>query len=64
MRRVRYHRYGGPDVLRLEEGQPEAGMTAYQAVGDASRLHPGQAVFINGCLGGVGRDTGRRSPYA
>nr|BFF16620.1 hypothetical protein GCM10025730_01410 [Promicromonospora thailandica] len=24
MKRIQYHRYGGPDVLRLEEFQPQA----------------------------------------
>ena len=46
-----------PDALTFEQAAtlPIIGMTAYQAVGDASRLRPGQAVFVNGCLGGVGR---------
>jgi NADPH:quinone reductase-like Zn-dependent oxidoreductase len=46
-----------PDALTFEQAAtlPIIGVTAYQAVGDASRLRPGQAVFINGCLGGVGR---------
>jgi NADPH:quinone reductase-like Zn-dependent oxidoreductase len=34
---------------------PVAGTTAYQAVTRAGRLQPGQDIFINGCLGGVGR---------
>jgi NADPH:quinone reductase-like Zn-dependent oxidoreductase len=34
---------------------PIAGMTAYQAVTRAGKLRPGQSIFINGCLGGVGR---------
>lgn len=31
---------------------PTVGLTAYQAV---AKVRPGQAVFVNGCLGGVGR---------
>jgi NADPH:quinone reductase-like Zn-dependent oxidoreductase len=31
------------------------GVTAFQAIVNKSKLHAGQAVFINGCLGGVGR---------
>ena len=34
---------------------PVAGITAYQAVTRAGGLQPGQNIFINGCLGGVGR---------
>lgn len=34
---------------------PVAGLAAYQALTRAGRLKPGQAIFINGCLGGVGR---------
>lgn len=31
---------------------PTVGVTAYQATAE---VRPGQAVFVNGCLGGVGR---------
>ena len=34
---------------------PIVGVTAFQALLSKGRLQPGQAVFINGCLGGVGR---------
>lgn len=34
---------------------PVAALTAYQAVTKAGHLQPGQHIFINGCLGGVGR---------
>lgn len=34
---------------------PVVGLTAYQAVTRAGKLQPGQHIFINGCLGGVGR---------
>lgn len=34
---------------------PIAGVTALQAITDRGRLKAGQSMFINGCLGGVGR---------
>lgn len=34
---------------------PVVGLTAYQAVTRTGKLQPGQNIFINGCLGGVGR---------
>jgi NADPH:quinone reductase-like Zn-dependent oxidoreductase len=34
---------------------PVAGTTAYQAVTRVGKLQSGQDIFINGCLGGVGR---------
>jgi NADPH:quinone reductase-like Zn-dependent oxidoreductase len=34
---------------------PVVGVTAYQAIVTKGRLRAGQAVFVNGCLGGVGR---------
>jgi NADPH:quinone reductase-like Zn-dependent oxidoreductase len=34
---------------------PVVGLTAYQAMVNTSKLYAGQAVFIHGCLGGVGR---------
>lgn len=34
---------------------PIVGVTAFQALLSKGKLQPGQAVFINGCLGGVGR---------
>lgn len=34
---------------------PVVGLTAYQAVTRVASLQPGQQIFINGCLGGVGR---------
>jgi NADPH:quinone reductase-like Zn-dependent oxidoreductase len=46
-----------PDDLTFAEAAtlPVAGLTAYQAVITAGRLQSGQRIFINGCLGGVGR---------
>lgn len=46
-----------PDALSFEEAStlPVVGLTAYQAVTTAGRLRTGQRIFINGCLGGVGR---------
>ena len=34
---------------------PTVGMTAYQALFKEGELRPGEAVFVHGCLGGVGR---------
>ncbi|WP_320783452.1 NADP-dependent oxidoreductase [Streptomyces sp. CRN 30] len=34
---------------------PTVGLTAFQALTKKGELQPGQHVFINGCLGGVGR---------
>jgi NADPH:quinone reductase-like Zn-dependent oxidoreductase len=34
---------------------PVVGLTAFQAMVNTGRLHAGHAVFIHGCLGGVGR---------
>ncbi|MEE6265616.1 NADP-dependent oxidoreductase [Streptomyces diastatochromogenes] len=46
-----------PAELSFEEAAaiPTVGLTALQAVVRKGRLRPGQSVFINGCLGGVGR---------
>jgi len=46
-----------PNALSFEHAAtlPVAGLTAYQAVTTAGKLRPGQRIFINGCLGGVGR---------
>jgi NADPH:quinone reductase-like Zn-dependent oxidoreductase len=46
-----------PDGLTFADAAtlPVAGITAYQAVTKVGRLRPGQDIFINGCLGGVGR---------
>jgi len=46
-----------PDALTFAQAAtlPVVGLTAYQAVTKAGKLQPGQAIFINGCLGGVGR---------
>ncbi|MFG1663837.1 NADP-dependent oxidoreductase [Streptomyces sp. Y7] len=46
-----------PANLTFEEAAalPTVGLTAFQALTKKGRLQPGQAVFINGCLGGVGR---------
>ncbi len=46
-----------PGTLTFAEAAtlPVAGLTAYQAVTTAGALQPGQNIFINGCLGGVGR---------
>lgn len=46
-----------PDTLTFTQAAtlPVAGLAAYQAVTKAGSLQPGQNIFINGCLGGVGR---------
>lgn len=46
-----------PANLSWEEAAtiPVVGLTAFQAVVNTGELHAGQAVFIHGCLGGVGR---------
>ncbi|AKA01929.1 NADPH:quinone reductase [Streptomyces noursei ZPM] len=46
-----------PAELSFEEAAaiPTVGLTALQAVLKKGKLRPGQSVFINGCLGGVGR---------
>ncbi len=46
-----------PEALTFAQAAtlPVVGLTAYQAVTRAGRLQPGQEIFINGCLGGVGR---------
>jgi NADPH:quinone reductase-like Zn-dependent oxidoreductase len=46
-----------PVDLSYEKGAalPIVGVTALQALTDKGQLQPGQAVFIHGCLGGVGR---------
>ncbi|MFG1642700.1 NADP-dependent oxidoreductase [Amycolatopsis sp. NPDC049252] len=46
-----------PANLSWEEAAalPVVGLTAFQAVVNLGRLRAGQAVFIHGCLGGVGR---------
>lgn len=46
-----------PSELSFEEAAaiPTVSLTALQAVVKKGRLQPGQSVFINGCLGGVGR---------
>ncbi|RSM35520.1 NADP-dependent oxidoreductase [Amycolatopsis balhimycina DSM 5908] len=46
-----------PAELSWEEAAalPTVGLTAFQAMVGKSRLRAGQAVFIHGCLGGVGR---------
>lgn len=46
-----------PDALTFAQAAtlPVIGLTAYQAVTKAGKLQSGQDIFINGCLGGVGR---------
>ena len=46
-----------PENLSWEEAAaiPIVGLTAFQAMVNTGKLRAGQAVFINGCLGGVGR---------
>ena len=46
-----------PDDLSYERAAtlPTVGVTALQSLIDSGRLRAGQSVFINGCLGGVGR---------
>jgi NADPH:quinone reductase-like Zn-dependent oxidoreductase len=46
-----------PEALSFQHAAtlPVVGLTAYQALTTAGRLQTGQRLFINGCLGGVGR---------
>jgi NADPH:quinone reductase-like Zn-dependent oxidoreductase len=46
-----------PAELSFEEAAaiPTVGVAALQALVDKGKLQAGQAVFVNGCLGGVGR---------
>jgi NADPH:quinone reductase-like Zn-dependent oxidoreductase len=46
-----------PAELSYEQAAalPTVGVTAWQAVVDKGNLRAGQSIFINGCLGGVGR---------
>jgi len=46
-----------PDDLSFEQAAaiPIVGVTALQAITTGGKLKPGQSVFINGCLGNVGR---------
>ena len=46
-----------PAALSFEEAAaiPTIGVAALQALVGAGRLHAGHAVFVHGCLGGVGR---------
>ncbi len=46
-----------PDQLSYEQAAtlPTVGVTAVQSLIDNGELQAGQSVFINGCLGGVGR---------
>jgi NADPH:quinone reductase-like Zn-dependent oxidoreductase len=46
-----------PSELAYEQAAvlPTVGVTAWQALIEKGRLRAGQRVFINGCLGGVGR---------
>ncbi|MFD0305182.1 NADP-dependent oxidoreductase [Streptomyces sp. NPDC127119] len=46
-----------PANLSFEEAAavPTVGLTAFQALTKKGKLQPGHTVFINGCLGGVGR---------
>lgn len=46
-----------PAELSFEEAAaiPTVGLSAFQALTKKGELRPGHAVFINGCLGGVGR---------
>ena len=46
-----------PEALSFAQAAtlPVVGLTAYQAVSKAGKLQPGHDIFINGCLGGVGR---------
>jgi NADPH:quinone reductase-like Zn-dependent oxidoreductase len=46
-----------PEELSFEEAAaiPTVGLTAYQAVAGRAEVRAGQAVFVHGCLGGVGR---------
>lgn len=46
-----------PEGLSFEEAAavPTVGLTAYQAVVGKAGVRAGQAVFVHGCLGGVGR---------
>ncbi|AGP58673.1 NADP-dependent oxidoreductase [Streptomyces rapamycinicus] len=46
-----------PADLSFEDAAvlPTVGITALQALTNLGKLQPGQAVFVHGCLGGVGR---------
>lgn len=46
-----------PAELSFEDAAaiPTVGITAFQALADLGKPPPGQAVFVHGCLGGVGR---------
>ncbi|MFE5121320.1 NADP-dependent oxidoreductase [Streptomyces sp. NPDC056669] len=46
-----------PTELSFEQAAaiPTVGLTALQAITGKGKVRPGQAVFIHGCLGGVGR---------
>ncbi|MGW4076439.1 NADP-dependent oxidoreductase [Streptomyces asiaticus] len=46
-----------PAELSFEDAAaiPTVGITAFQALADLGKPQPGQAVFVHGCLGGVGR---------
>ena len=46
-----------PAELSFEEAAaiPTVGVAALQALRDKGKLHAGEAVFVHGCLGGVGR---------
>jgi NADPH:quinone reductase-like Zn-dependent oxidoreductase len=46
-----------PPGLSFEEGAalPTVGVAALQSLIDKGKLQTGQSVFVNGCLGGVGR---------
>ncbi|MFJ1995904.1 NADP-dependent oxidoreductase [Streptomyces asiaticus] len=46
-----------PADLSFEDAAaiPTVGITAFQALADLGKPQPGQAVFVHGCLGGVGR---------
>ncbi len=48
---------GKPAGLSFEAAAavPTVGLTAYQALFRKGKLRPGEAVFVHGCLGGVGR---------
>lgn len=46
-----------PAALSFDDAAaiPTVGLTAYQALITRGKLEPGHAVFVHGCLGGVGR---------
>jgi NADPH:quinone reductase-like Zn-dependent oxidoreductase len=51
------HMINKPEELSFEQAAalPTVGVTAWQALFGKGKLQQGQSIFVNGCLGGVGR---------